>query len=375
MCCQDAAFLGALQLPVGWLRRSHDHCGQVRGQRPIYARSMENDKLGVTDRHDNSRLNERLAVLIAAAAGGLLALQTRVNGELGSRLDDGLIAACIAFGSGLLLLALGLLAHSGARQRLRNVRPLVQSGVLPWWTLLGGAVGSSFVISQGLVAATLGTALFTVAGVAGQTVGGLVLDRIGVGPGGSQAVNPRRLFGTLLCLAAVALSVSSKLESDVALWAIALPLFGGAALAWQQAVNGRVRAGTGSVLAATFINFVAGTVVVAAVAITHGLVRGFPVSFPTDPWLYLGGVSAVVFIGVTAVLVRHTAVLLLGLGIVAGQLVVALALDSFFSDGGGVNGLTVAGTVLALIAVLIAGSRPRVTTTAAEAGSHSRAGA
>lgn len=333
---------------------------------------MENSELGVGGTDGNAQLTQRLAVASAAAAGGLLAFQTRINGELGSRLGDGLMAAGIAFGSGLLLVVLSLLAHRGARERMRRVRPLVQSGVLPRWTLLGGAVGSSFVISQGLVAATLGTALFTVAGVAGQVVSGLVLDRIGVGPGGSQAVTLRRLAGTSLCLVAVALSISSKLESDIALWAIALPLIGGAALAWQQAANGRVRAGTESVLVATVINFVAGTLVVAAVAITHGLVSGFPASFPTDPWLYLGGVSAVVFVGVTAVLVRRTGVLLLGLGIIAGQLVVSLAIDSFFSEGGGVNGLTVAGTVLALIAVLIAGSRRRVPATAAEAASRSR---
>lgn len=300
----------------------------------------------------------RVAVASAVAAGGLLAVQTRVNGELGSRLDDGLLAALLAFASGLLLVALGLLANGGARAKLRSVRPLVRSGALPGWTLLGGAVGSSFVVSQGLVAATLGTALFTVSAVAGQAVSGLVLDRMGVGPGGSHPVTPRRLLGTLLCLAAVALSVSSRLDADIPLWAIALPLLGGAALAWQQAANGRVRAGTGSVLTATFLNFAAGTAVVAVVTIANGLANGFPAAFPTEPWLYLGGVSAVVFIGATTLLVHRTGVLLLGLGIIAGQLIASLALDAALSDEG-VTALTVAGTVLALVAVLLAGSRGR----------------
>ena len=249
---------------------------------------MANTTLTSAKSGEKSRPVQRLAVASAVAAGGLLAVQTRVNGELGSRLDDGLMTACLAFASGLLLVALGMFAHSGARSALRSVRPLVRAGALPWWTLLGGAVGSSFVISQGLVAATLGTALFTVAAVAGQAVSGLVLDRIGVGPGGSRAVTPRRLVGTLLCLAAVALSVSSKLDSDIELWAIVLPLIGGAALAWQQAVNGRVRAGTGSVLAATFVNFVAGTAVVAAVtAIGHARTAGggsrLPYRAPSQP--------------------------------------------------------------------------------------------
>ena len=90
----------------------------------------------------------------------------------------------------------------------------------------------------------------------------------------------------------------------------------------------------------------------------NGLVSGFPAAFPTEPWLYLGGVSAVVFIAATALLVHRTGVLLLGLGIIAGQLIVSLALDALSADQS-VSGLTVAGTVLALVAVLLAGSRPR----------------
>lgn len=319
---------------------------------------MANNTLTRPVSGEESRLVHRLSIAGAVAAGGLLAVQTRVNGQLGSRLHDGLIAACLAFASGLLLVTLGVLAHSRARAAISSVRPLVQARALPWWTLLAGAVGSSFVISQGLVAATLGTALFTVAAVAGQAVSGLVLDQIGVGPGGSRAVTSRRLVGTLACLAAVALSVWSKLNSHIAPWAIALPLIGGAALAWQQAANGRVRVGTGSVLAATFINFAAGTAVVAAVAVVHGLISGFPAAFPTEPWLYLGGVSAVVFIAATAVLVHRTGVLLLGLAIIAGQLIVSVALDAL-DPNQSVNGLTVTGTVLALIAVLLAGSRSR----------------
>ena len=320
---------------------------------------MTQSRLGVGTTDDKARLTRRLALASAAAAGGLLAVQTRINGELGARLGDGLLAALIAFGTGLVLITVGLLAHGGARQRLGAVRPLVRSGVLPWWTLLGGAVGSVFVVSQGLVAATLGTALFTVAAVAGQVVSGLVLDRIGVGPGGSQAVDRRRLAGTLLCLVAVALAVSSRLSSDIALWAIALPLVGGVAIAWQQAANGRVRAGTESVIVATFVNFVAGTLVVAVVAVAHGLVTGFPQALPTDPWLYLGGVSAILFVGATAVLVRRTGVLLLGLGVIAGQLLASLAIDVFTGQDAGVGWLTVAGTALALVAVFIAASGQR----------------
>ncbi len=56
--------------------------------------------------------------------------------------------------------------------------------------LLGGACGALTVSTQGLTAGILGVSLFTVGVVAGQTLHGLVLDRIGFGPAGVVAVTP-----------------------------------------------------------------------------------------------------------------------------------------------------------------------------------------
>ena len=57
---------------------------------------------------------------------------------------------------------------------------------------------------------------------------------------------------------------------------------------------------------------------------------GAPAALPTEPWLYLGGVIGVTYIFMSAALVVHTGVLLLGLGTVAGQLVTAFALDALW---------------------------------------------
>jgi transporter family-2 protein len=42
--------------------------------------------------------------LLAALSGVMISIQSRVNGELSHRLDNGLEAACVSFGSGLLVL-------------------------------------------------------------------------------------------------------------------------------------------------------------------------------------------------------------------------------------------------------------------------------
>lgn len=295
-----------------------------------------------------------IAVVLAVLAGGLLAFQTRVNGALGASIGDGLVAAALVFAIGLILTIIGLLFSRRGRGALRQVIPLVRAGELAPWMLLGGAIASVFVIAQGLAAAILGTALFTVSAVAGQTISGLVVDRLGIGPGGSRPITIQRLAGAVLCLLAVVWAVAAHITNAVPLWLILLPLVGGATVSWQQAVNGRVRAATTSALAATFVNFLTGTVVVAAVAVIHGIVAGFPASLPTNPLLYAGGVSAVIFIAATTVLVRFTGVLILGLCTVAGQLIVSLVLDAAGPGAVGIDATTVAATAIALVAAVVA---------------------
>ena len=62
----------------------------------------------------------------------------------------------------------------------------------------------------------------------------------------------------------------------------------------------------------------------------HVALVGAPAAVPTELWLYLGGVIGVTYIFMSAALVVHTGVLLLGLGTVAGQLVTAFALDALW---------------------------------------------
>jgi len=275
-------------------------------------------------------LSPAVALGGAVLVGVLTALQARINGQLGLRLGDGFVAAAISFSSGfVVLVALSAILPAG-RRGFGRLRAGIRDRTIPWWMLAGGLAGAFTVATQGLAVAVIGVSLFTVGVVAGQTVSGLVLDRAGYGPAGVVAITVPRLIGGLLALVAVGVSLQSDVLQRVPWWMLVMPVIAGAGIAWQQATNGRLRQRVGTPLTATLVNFFGGTVVLVIAAAVHVALVGAPFAVPTEPWLYLGGVIGVTYIFMSAALVVHTGVLLLGLGTVAGQLVTAFALDALW---------------------------------------------
>lgn len=271
-----------------------------------------------------------VAVGGAVLIGALTALQARINGTLGAEIGDGIVAAAISFSSGLgILVVLSALLPEGRRGFGRLVDG-IRSRTLPPWMLLGGLAGAFTVASQGLTVATIGVALFTVGFVAGQTTGGLVLDRVGYGPVGVVPVTVRRVIGALLAIAGVVVCLSGDALGGVPLWMLIVPAVAGAGVAWQQGTNGRLRVRVESPLTATLVNFIGGTVVLVVAAVIHVAAVDVPRVVPTEPWLYLGGAVGVVYIFLSAVVVRRTGVLLLGLGSVVGLLTTSVLLDALW---------------------------------------------
>ncbi|MCM3695885.1 DMT family transporter [Microbacterium oleivorans] len=268
------------------------------------------------------------ALLGAVSVGVLTAVQARINGQLGVRLEHAMAAAVISFGSGLLLIALvSVLTPAGRRGAALLTRGIRERSI-PWWMLVGGAAGALTVGTQAVAVGIVGVSLFTVGIVAGQTVGGLILDRVGYGPGGVVAVTVPRLVGGALALAAVGVVlISGDGLAGVPVWMVVLPVVVGAGLAWQQATNGRLRARVGTPVTATLVNFTLGTAILAVLAVIVTIVEGPPAPLPTEPWLYLGGALGVTYIMLSAALVARTGVLLFGLAAVSGQLLASLALD------------------------------------------------
>ncbi|MGC4938367.1 DMT family transporter [Kribbella sp. DT2] len=308
----------------------------------------------------------QIAGLVASFVIGILvALQSRVNGELGHRLGDGVTAALISFGTGLIILLLATALVPRIRHSLANVWRTVRTpsegagGPLRWWQCIGGLAGAFLVATQSITVATIGVAVFTVAVVGGQAISSLVVDRLGFGPAGPQPFTTLRVVGALVAVIAVVLAVSDRLSHPSGLLLAILPALGGIFTAVQQGINGRVaRTASGDsygAVAAGVINFLVGTSALLIVFVVDIALRGAPKSLPTDPWLYVGGACGVIFISSAAAVVRIVGVFVLGLGTIAGQLIASLFLDLFAPAAGTeVTFPVVAGTLLALVAVVVA---------------------
>ncbi|AHI01429.1 DMT family transporter [Kutzneria albida] len=318
----------------------------------------------VTSTAGTGRLQRLGGVLLAGAGGVGLAVQGQLNGRLGQRLHDGPTAALVSFGSGLLVLAVLLPVFPAGRRGLRALWATVRGGLpnpgdgrrLWWWQCLGGVCGAFLVTCQGLTVAALGVAVFTVAVVAGQAVSSLAVDRLGAGPAGVQPLTWLRVLGAALAVLAVFVAVSRQLGDPAALGLAVLPALAGMATAWQQAVNGRVRAAADSTFVATLLNFATGAAALLLVTAVRLLVTGLPGEPPPGQWwLYLGGIMGIGVVATAVVAVRLVGVLLVGLASVAGQLVGALLLDLLLPAGAGhVASSTLAGTALILVAVAVA---------------------
>lgn len=269
-------------------------------------------------------------------------------------MGDGFASALISISGGLLLIVIALLVSPVGRAGLSRIPQALRHRRLLWWHLLGGVSGAFYAVAQTETGLLLGVALFSIAIVSGQTLSSLIMDRLGVGPSGKHRITWPRLLGTILVLVAVILSVSSQLDAQAPIWVAWMPFIAGFGMGWQLAVNGQVRAQAQSVLAATFINFFVAAVLLLIIVVARGLTIGWPSSIPAEPWLFTGGLLGALFIAGSAFVVARIGVLVLGVSVVAGQLVGALLIDILSpSPLHPLTTATVIGVVLSLIAVVI----------------------
>ncbi len=306
---------------------------------------------------------------MAVGAGLAIPVQGRINGALGARLDDGIAAAVVSFSTGLLLIVLISVVLPKGRAGLAKIVPAVRSRAFPPVYVLAGGIGALFVFAQSFTVGLLGVALFTVATVTGQTVSGLLVDRLGIGPAGKKPVTGIRIVGCVLTIAAVAWAVSPRFAApanaaavsggaggpETLLLPLLLPVLAGFLMSFQQAMNGTATVHYGTPIAATLVNFVAGTVVLWTAWGIKVAVAGPGSPLPGEWWYYLGGPMGCVFIGLGALLVRSLGVLVTGLGMIAGQLLGSLGLDLLVpAPGSIVAPATVLGTILTLAAIILA---------------------
>lgn len=273
-----------------------------------------------------------LAVVATLAAGVLIPLQSRVNGGLGVAMGDGFGAALYSFTSGWIVISIVLLFSKKARTGVRRIISLLRSGQLPVWLVIGGAFGGFMVLTQGLAAGALGISLFTVAVVAGQGLSAMVIDGRGWFGVEKRSPNFARVLGAITVIIGVGLVAESPSLETAAL--LALPFLGGLGLGYQQAVNGRVRISAESALAATFINFAMGSLFLLVLKLVTLPSSGISQNYPTEWWLYIGGIAGLIYIGIQVTTVAKVGVLGLGVLLGTGQLIGSLLVDILFPIAG-----------------------------------------
>lgn len=309
---------------------------------------------------ESSRLLRVLTVPLMLLAGAMVALQSQINGKLAGRLGDGpragIGSAVISFGSGLIILAVLTLLVPRLRATALRFHGIVRGGQLRPAEIIGGLFGAFLVACQGITVGTIGVALFSVALTAGQAVSALVVDHLGLGPSGRQPVAAPRVVAAVFAVAAVVLATWSRLAahlSGLVLVFALLAFLAGGGSSVQQAINGRVSQQVGPWMT-TLNNFVVGTAALVVVFAFSLIVHGHLHPLPHTWWLYTGGLIGMSFIWLAALLVRVYGVLVLGLSMIAGQVIGAQVIQSVSDhhavplSGVVAAALTVVGVVVAL---------------------------
>jgi transporter family-2 protein len=296
-------------------------------------------------------------VVIIVFSGCMNSLQARANGELTHHIGNGVQAALVSFGTGLVVLSMAVVAIPRFRHGVGRIRAALGTMRLPWWATLGGFLGGTFIACQSFSTAIMGVALFSVGMVAGQTVNAIIVDRVGLSPIGKAPVSARRVVAAVLAVCSVGLAVSGRATgSELSVPAIAAAFLGGCLVAVQQALNGRVNVVSQQPVATTWLNFVFGTLGLALGVAAGVLWFGATVSAPSSGpwWMYLGGVFGLVFIITAAWAVPRYGVLVFALVTIAGQMTSAVVLDVISPVGSNTVTLSVvAGVLLTYLAALV----------------------
>ena len=269
--------------------------------------------------------------LVTIFIGFLAAVQSRVNGQFSKDVHNGLAAALISFLTGWIIILILMAFLPKERVGLRTIFHAMRHKALRRWEVTGGAIGGFFVATQSISVPLIGVALFTIVTVAGQTVASLYVDKYGLSPRGKQHITPPRVIAAALTLVAICIAVYPDLKhSSLRFLPLIFSLIVGCLASLQQALNGRVNEIAKSPLATTWMNFLTGTTVVALALIVNLLTGGSVGPLPSNPFIYLGGSIGVIFIALSATIIRHMGVLNFILFSVTGQLLGAVALDWLF---------------------------------------------
>lgn len=303
-----------------------------------------------------------LGLIVSLVGGTAQALQSRVNGEFGHVVKDPYGAALVSFSSALLIIAVVTVVTPAGRRGAARVPGAVKRGELPWWYLTAGVLGGFMILTQAMTTVVLGLSVYILGLVFGKSVGSLVVDRFGVGPGGVKYLTPFRVAGTALIIVAALIAMSPRFAASnlaaslpVLILFATLSVLAGVGNAVMTAWNAGVGAKAGTPITPTLANFTAGTLaLIVTVLVARAVTDPGPWVWPGQWWMYTGGILGITHVGASSVLPRYFGVLETTLGMVAGMLISALVLDVVVPTPNTiVTPVTVWGTLVTLVGLVV----------------------
>jgi bacterial/archaeal transporter family-2 protein len=140
-----------------------------------------------------------VAVLLTAAAGGLIAAQAPINAGLG-KATGSMPAALVSFSVGTLALA-AVVVLSGKAGGLSSTFDV------SWYYLLGGFLGALYVLNALIAVSVIGAGGVAAATVCGQLTASVAIDRLGLFGLDQTSLSLSRVAGVGLLLAGTVLIV------------------------------------------------------------------------------------------------------------------------------------------------------------------------
>jgi transporter family-2 protein len=304
-------------------------------------------------------INKANLEVLSILSGLLIALQSRINGELSNQMGDSLEAAIVSFGTGLTFVSLISLFRKDVRAGFKDIFKAVSSKQLPIWRLTAGMLGASFVAMQTHVVPIAGVALFTVASLAGQTAISLWIDHVGFAGGIKSAISKRRIVAAIITISAVVVSAWDRFSmSSFSILTITLAVFAGSWVGVQRALNGQINYFSKKSFATSQLNFITGFTFLTFLLILRSLFTDHSIlNLTSGPWwMFLGGSIGVFYIAFSAVAVQYVGVLEFTLLSVGGMLFGSLLLDLIVPTAGThISPYLIAGIFLTYLGVIANG--------------------
>jgi len=295
--------------------------------------------------------------VLAFFAGAIVAVQSRIAGQLTNYVHNGITAGNCSNYVGLALATILVFGSKREREGLRTLKAAIKDKHLRLWELIGGWGGGLFVATQSTQGPVLGVALFTITFIAGQTLFALMIDELGISTNGRKTITWARATSAFVTLVGVGVAVYPDFSSaNFQPFSVILVVIIGGATAFQHALNSRVNAVVPRPLVTAWVNFCAGSTMVTTIFFIR-IWTGHPMGhLPThwsDLWMYLGGPLGLSFVATTAFILKHLGMLKWGLLGITGQLACALIIDWIFPTNSSKLSLwLILGSLITLVSVL-----------------------